>query len=379
MSHWNTNALSGVVKYEVVDHDDPIRSILFENEPYLGKPTQVFAYMGIPRTGNQPVPGMVCVHGGGGKAYRKWVEMWVARGYAAIAMDLSGRDAGGARLVQGGPEQDHAAKFSTTAAWQDMWTYHAVAAVMRANGILRSIPSVNSERVGITGISWGGYVTCIAAGVDRRFSCAIPVYGCGFLQHNSADDWMPIFAGMTPEERQSWHDKWDPSVYLRDVTAPILFVSGTNDFAYPLDSLEMSCALPANVSRCVRVEMAHGHEPGWAPQEIGLFADQHLAGGLPLPALEACECTGRHVRAEFTSVCPIRTGSLLYTRSRNKWQDRKWLTTTATLTGAAVEAAVPEDASACFLAVEDTRGAYVSSSLIEFEGNLTGSADAAPP
>ena len=98
---------------------------------------------------------MVCVHGGGETAFKEWVEIWVSRGYAAIAMDLSGRDESGNRLSTGGPDQDHGAKFSTISDWQDMWTYQSTAAVVRSNSLLRSIPTVDPLRVGITGISWG--------------------------------------------------------------------------------------------------------------------------------------------------------------------------------------------------------------------------------
>ncbi len=366
MSNWDTDALFGAVQYKVVDTDGPIQKILFENEPYQGRPTEVFAYMGIPQGKDRPVPGMVCVHGGGGKAFRQWVELWMGRGYAALAMDLGGRDGNGNRLPNGGPEQDHESKFSVTAAWHDLWTYHAVAAVIRANSILKGLPSVDSGRIGITGISWGGYVTCIAAGVDTRFACAIPVYGCGFLQRNSADDWMKLFAGMTLAQRQAWHDTCDPSVYLSEVKMPMLFISGTNDFAYPLDILEASCALPiGDVTRCIRVEMPHGHEPGWAPREIGMFADQHLAKGTPLPTIGACECVQGMLKSRFAKGCPVRKGYLLYTTCLGSWKHRKWHAAPATLTDDRIEAALPNGASACILAIEDDRGAYVSSPCLE--------------
>jgi len=372
MSNWDIEALSAAAKYWAIDEDGPVRAILFEHADFHGEPTEVFAYMGVPRVENRPVPGMVCVHGGGGRAFRQWVEMWVGRGYAAIAMDLSGRDGNANRLPNGGPEMDHEAMFSTSLAWQDMWTHHAVAAAVRANSILRGLPSVDSARIGITGISWGGYVACIAAGVDGRLACAVPVYGCGFLQRNSAEDWMKLFAAMTPEERRTWHDACDPSVYLASVTAPMLFVSGTNDFAYPLDILEMSCALPAGrVTRCVRVGMQHGHEPGWAPLEIGAFADQHLADGPPLPVIEPPTREGGRVRSRFTSTRPVRKGNLNYTRSRERWQEREWHMSPARLKGGAAEAILPEGVAACFLSIEDDLGRYVSSPCLEIERDVS--------
>jgi hypothetical protein len=194
------------------------------------------------------------------------------------------------------------------------------------------------------------------------------VYGCGFLQQNSADEWMKIFADMTPAQRQAWHDRCDPSVYLGHVTIPMLFVSGTNDFAYPLDILEMSCSLPAeDVSRCIKVEMSHGHEFGWAPQEIGIFADQHLKNGEGLPTLDSTNFIDGWISSRFTSRAPIPRGFLLYTKDLGKLQDRKWHTVPATVTDCEVGATVPENVSACFLAIEDDRGAYVSSPYLELK------------
>jgi hypothetical protein len=57
---------------------------------------------------------------------------------------------------------------------------------------------------------------------------------------------------------------------------PMLFVNGTNDFAYPLDSYQRSYRLVKNRNLCIMVNMPHGHPQGWAPKEIGLFVDHHL-------------------------------------------------------------------------------------------------------
>ena len=62
---------------------------------------------------------------------------------------------------------------------EDQWVYHAVASVVRANSFMRSLPDVDPERIGVTGVSWGGFLTCIAASIDDRFRFAAPVYGCG--------------------------------------------------------------------------------------------------------------------------------------------------------------------------------------------------------
>ena len=78
---------------------------------------------------------------------------------------------------------------------QRLWTYHAVAAVIRGHSLLLAQKEVDPQRIGLTGISWGGYLTCIVAGLDDRLKVAVPVYGCGFLHENSC--WL----GRVPEAR----------------------------------------------------------------------------------------------------------------------------------------------------------------------------------
>jgi hypothetical protein len=69
---------------------------------------------------------------------------------------------------------------------EDQWQYHAVTAALNAHTLLAAHPAVDAGRIGLTGISWGGYMTCVVAGVDPRYRFAVPVYGCGFLALNSA-------------------------------------------------------------------------------------------------------------------------------------------------------------------------------------------------
>ena len=56
----------------------------------------------------------------------------------------------------------------------------------------------------------------------------------------------------------------------------MLWVTGTNDFAYPMDSLQKSYRLTQGPhTLCIRVRMPHGHGgPGENPAEILAFADE---------------------------------------------------------------------------------------------------------
>jgi dienelactone hydrolase len=339
-----------------------VQEVYYEGEPLDGKPTRVFAYYGRPAIGDGPFAGMVLVHGGGGTAFAEWATLWAERGYAAIAMDLAGCGPGRKRLPDGGPDQGHDRKFAdfTDDRLGHMWTYHAVAAVIRGHSLLASRPEVDEDRIGITGISWGGYLTCIVTGLDDRLKVSVPVYGCGFLHENSA--WLSIFEKMGPEKRDRWVRHFDPSRYLPGVSCPILFTNGTNDFAYPLDSYQKSYRLaPGRVDLRIEVRMPHSHPAGWAPKEIGLYCDSVLTGGDPLPRLGPMQTAGGSAKATFTSKVPVVEGHLHYTTDSGPWQKRTWHTVEAKLDEGTVAADLPaERPIVCYLSVTDERGAMVS-------------------
>jgi dienelactone hydrolase len=345
-----------------------VREVTYEGEPLDGRPTRVFAYYARPATGDGPFPGMVLVHGGGGTAFREWAELWAKRGYTAIAMDLAGHGPDGKRLPDGAPDQDDDGKFGDFRDDQvkRMWTYHAVADVLRGHALLAARPEVDRERIGVTGISWGGYLTCIVAGVDHTLKVAVPVYGCGFLQDDSV--WLPLFAKMSPAQKDRWVRNFEPSRYLAGVTCPILFVNGTNDFAYPLGSYRKSYRLVTKAPRslCVTVKMPHGHGVGWAPNEIGLFVDSVLTGGKPLATLSPLVVEKGRVSATVKAVVPVVSAKVHYTTGTGPWQPREWTTRDAVVSDGRITAELPgEPITAVFLTARDARGAVVSTEHAE--------------
>ncbi|HMJ89557.1 MAG TPA: alpha/beta fold hydrolase, partial [Candidatus Acidoferrum sp.] len=276
-----------------------VQELFYDGEPVNGKPTRVFAYLGRPAEAtNGKLPAMVLVHGGGGKAFKDWAEHWAKRGYVAVAMDLAGNGPNG-RLADGGPDQSDKVKFHefTEADARDMWTYHAVAAAVRAHSLLRSLPEVDAERIGVTGISWGGYLTCIVAGIDPRFKVAVPVYGCGFLGDNST--WKDSsLARLAPESRALWLKLFDPSTYLDRARLPMLFVNGTTDFAYPLDSYRKSYQLVPERWRNISVVINRPHGHIWTFPEVDLFVDSVLRKSPPLMRIGSPNVRGRRMTVE---------------------------------------------------------------------------------
>ncbi len=367
---WNVKALSATPKFveDPSHHADDVKAVFFEGVPWRGKPTRVFAYYGLPAArAGEKVPAMVLVHGGGGSAFAPWVRLWVSRGYAAIAMDTCGCISSGGysnhpRDPRGGPP-GWGGFDQIDQPIEDQWTYHAVADVILAHSLLRSFPQVDANRTGLTGISWGGYLACIVAGVDPRFKFAAPVYGCGYLGDNSV--WLPDFKQMGQDRAARWLSLWDPSVYLARARMPMLWVDGTNDFAYPLDSVQKSYRLPkARRTLCTRVRMPHGHGgPGENPKEILALADALFRKGTPLARITGKGRRDRHAWISFKTKDPAGRAELVYTTDTGKWQDRNWRTAPAELDAAAgtATAVLPEGVTVFYFNLIDNRDIVVSS------------------
>jgi len=358
---WDLAALRQPPKAEWGETKDGVRSLYYPGEPLGGKPTRVFAYYAAPEKRQGRAPAMVLVHGGGGHAFPHWAAMWAKRGYAALAMDLSGCGPDGKRLPDGGPDQGHEDKFHTIGrGLRETWPYHMVAAVIRGTSLLAAQPEADPDRIGITGISWGGYLVCIVAGLDGRLKLAVPVYACGFLHENSC--WLPELARQTDAERKLWIDHFEPSRYLGQARMPMLWVTGTNDFAYPLDSYQKSYrAAKGARTLSVTVRMPHGHEAGWAPAAIGLFADQVLRGGTPLPEVGPTRVKGNGVEVTYASATRIVSAGLHYTADTVTWDQRKWESRPAEVAESRVRATVPPARPITFfLTLTDSRGTTVS-------------------
>ena len=214
-----------------------IQALFYEGMAYHGKSTRVFAYLGVPNGAERaPVPAVVLVHGGGGHAYYEWVRRWVAKGYAAIAMDTEGyfpADAykGLAGGFEGEPPETYT-RFDASDAYasipsaaiagvrvcehpdtplEDQWLYHAVSVVLMAQTVLKNDSRVQADRIGICGISWGSVISSIAIGQGSGFAFAVNIYGSAYLEHSLAGI-MQAYHRISPENYQS------PTATVQNIT-----------------------------------------------------------------------------------------------------------------------------------------------------------------
>ncbi|EDM26037.1 prolyl oligopeptidase family protein [Lentisphaera araneosa HTCC2155] len=351
-----------------------VEALYFTNEPYKGKETRVFSYMGMPYLKEgQNCPAMVLIHGGGGTAFEQWVRLWNQRGYAAIAIDTCGsrpdptahHSSPHLRDEFSGPEGWHNSFHQMSDPLEDQWQYHAVTALLRAHTLLATQPGVDPKRIGVSGISWGGYLTSLIMGIDFRYSAAIQVYGCGFITDNST--WKDQkYEGASEAEMLLWRKQWDPMHYLPNSNMPTLWVTGTNDFAYPLDSFQKSYnSVPGTTDLVLIHEMEHGHEAGWAPEEIQTFTDSLFRDCTPLAQVISYKVQNWVIKASFESARPLIRAEILFTRATGMWQDRKFNVMEAEINNNTVSVEIPDMTTVVFLNVYDDRGLVCSSPHIE--------------
>ncbi|MBC7808614.1 MAG: acetylxylan esterase [Akkermansiaceae bacterium] len=350
-----------------------VRALLYDGLPYKGKPTKVFAWLGIPdHKPGEKVPAVVFIHGGGGTADDNVVNMWVKRGYACISIDDVGSYPNAKEKPDiGGPRGNGECFEQVNDDPKEQWMYHAVGQIALANSLLRSMPEIDANKIGITGLSWGGVVTSVVAGVDHRFKWAAPVYGGAHLE--DSEFFKPVLAAFGTEK---WIGLWDAQQYLPHAKMPMLWITGTNDDYFQMPEWQKSYRLPQG-PRTILLNWRMVHAP-WAgsdPKEIEVFADSIVRGGEPLPRVGTPKRTGTRVTVPVESRSPIVKAELTHTADTGAWSKRDWKIDQVTVTPDAkgrttVSGTLPTGTRVWYVRVEDSRGVKVSSDHEELSAPL---------
>lgn len=371
-SLWDVPAIRQVPAYRVVARDSVV-SLLYDGLPYRGHPASVFAYYASPATieadtgAGKTFPGIVLVHGGGGRAFAQWVLMWARKGYAAIAMDLRGNGADGMHVDGGFVEPDHETPYFTiTPALDEQWMFQAVGDVLLAHNLIRSFPELDSSRTAVTGISWGGVITCVVAGLDERFKAAVPVYGCGYLWQSGR--MKTQIDELSQADRKAWITQYDPAGYLKNTRMPMLFLNDAQDPYFALPSYMKSYRDVRNATLCIKTGLRHGHAPGWSNEEIYYFINAHLNGTKGLAWVGKPQREGSRLTAVVKAPVRITEAWLYYTGDTSlSGEGRTWMRVKAVVRRNTLLTSPfpPPGTTMCYFLVRDSRGA-VSSGEVYF-------------
>lgn len=273
-----------------------VKGIFFNSVPYKGKYTKVAAYIGYPESASatNKVPAIVLVHGAGGTAMPDWVKYWNDLGYAAIAIDTEGAEptsgvALSTPLHNERNRYDNGALDSNFTAGpynhgmrdgdeevEDQWMYHASAAAMAAASILLDDERVDSDKLGITGISYGSVVTSVTISHDDRFDFAIPVYGGVSIDKSCSSFYNLYYVDKTQDYKDAYYKemvaRWDNLDGLKNTSCKVYYITSTTDFAFSMD-IASRCAEAANGYCNFKVGYAHDNVNGSTEATISAFAN----------------------------------------------------------------------------------------------------------
>ena len=179
-----------------------IRHVTFKSVPVFKDgayhdDTVVYAMISMPAdaTPGKKLPGILVLHGGG--QFAQWapqhwmVEQWAAAGYVVVTCDLPGiaspafADAGSGTWR--GVPYGSTPNFTVTPDIKASWLYTAEATALKAFALLKTQPEVDPSKIGIVGVSWGGYSTIMLCGLlGDRVAAGFSTYGSGFYDEDSA-------------------------------------------------------------------------------------------------------------------------------------------------------------------------------------------------
>ncbi|HKD08935.1 MAG TPA: S9 family peptidase [Bryobacteraceae bacterium] len=247
-----------------------------------GKVISAFAWVpdNLKRDGSNPA--IVLPHGGPTgqtvDSFNRTVAALVTRGYVCIAPNVRGSTGYGMDFQQanhmdlgGGDLQDevYATKF------------------LIASGF------VNAKKLGITGGSYGGYMTLMAIGkTPEVWAAAVEQYGIinwfTMLQHEDAtlQAYQRSLIGDPVTDKKVYEDD-SPITFIRNAKAPLLVLQGENDIRVPKEEAEQIAAILEKEGKVVAAHYypAEGH--GFAKRENQIDAiqrtvewfDTYLKGG----------------------------------------------------------------------------------------------------
>lgn len=201
-------------------------------------------------------PGVVYPHGGPTgqtvDAFNRTVVALVSRGYTVIAPNVRGSTGYGLKFQQmnvkdlgGGDLQDevYGAKFLVATGY------------------------VDPKRIGITGGSYGGFMTLMAIGkTPDIWAAAVEQYGIvdwfTMLQHEDPylQEYEKSLLG-DPVKDRAIYEAASPIKYLRNATAPLLVLQGENDIRVPKEEAEQVAKILSDAGKTVDIHIypAEGH------------------------------------------------------------------------------------------------------------------------
>lgn len=233
---------------------------------------------------NSTYPAILDIHGGPkacyGAIFYHEMQLWANRGYFVFFCNPRGSDGHGESYAT-------ISGINGTVDYDDLMDF--------TDHVLKTYPQIDRNRVGVTGGSYGGFLTNWIVGHTDRFAAA--------ASQRSIGDWMVHYAAcdsgfwvtseqFPPSPLYDAANAWDhsPGKYAMNIKTPILFIHSDEDRRCPLSEMLPVYTGAALAGTPVRICLFHGenHELSRAGKprcrikrltEITNWMDQYLKGG----------------------------------------------------------------------------------------------------
>jgi dipeptidyl aminopeptidase/acylaminoacyl peptidase len=253
-----------------------VKSVSWSSE---GRDVQGWLLLPAPQTPDEVVPLVVWVHGGPASAvtndFDRDVLLMLTQGYAVFRPNPRGSFGQGESFVR--------------ANVKDFGHGDLRDILKGVDRVVRTEP-VDGTRVGITGHSYGGYMTMFAVTQTSRFKAAIAGAGIANWQsyygQNKIDQWMLPYFGASVYADPAVYARSSPITFITNVKTPTLILVGERDAECPApQSYEFWHALKTlDVPNQLVVYADEGHhfrDPAHVldrvQREVGWF-DRYLKG-----------------------------------------------------------------------------------------------------
>src|SRR5687767_15082251 len=217
-------------------------------------------------------PGIVLMHGmpGNARSTAAGAQLLAEHGAVVIAIDAP-------FARRGGPP----VRFSTQDRAEQI---QLIKDLQRAVDVLRARPSVDDERIAYLGISYGGAMGALFAGIERRIKAVVLVVGDGGLvSHFTGPEDLNFMGDLSCATRVSWFRDMAPIEPIRFIAhaspTALLLQSGRLDTLVPVADAQALHAAAPEPRAILWYEAGHGLDQkavvdrlDWLRQEIGLDA-----------------------------------------------------------------------------------------------------------
>jgi len=174
-------------------------------------------------------PMVVSVHGGPGAAVQ---SEWPANGDFSMALAASGYF-----VLMPNPRGSFGNGEAFTRANVRDFGYGDLRDILAGVDEVERVAPIDSNRVGITGWSYGGYMTMWAVTQTQRFKAAMAGAGIANLQsyygQNKIDQWMIPFFGKSVYDDPEVYAKSSPITFIKNAKTPTLVIVGDSDGECP--------------------------------------------------------------------------------------------------------------------------------------------------